>query len=190
MQTPTDIYRVYKHTSISNKGYIGYTKLLMMERWSEELTHSRNKNHKWKIDKAIRKYPEENQWNHNILIDNIPNLEEAKRLEIEMIALYDTYKNGYNSTPGGDGSGPCSEETRRKKSESGKNKLPPTEETRKKIAEVRSLTWQITYPNGETKIIKNLNQFCRENNLNVNCMYHVSQGKHKQHKRFKCIKIS
>jgi hypothetical protein len=92
MQSPNTTYRIYKHTSISGKGYIGYTKLLMMERWKGEVSHSRNKNHKWKIDKAIRKYPNKDQWNHNILIDNIPTLAEAKILEIEMIAKYDTYK--------------------------------------------------------------------------------------------------
>jgi group I intron endonuclease len=95
---------------------------------------------------------------------------------------------------------PDTEETRKKKSESAKNKPPDTEETRKrkreaalnkppvteetkrkqreaarppiseesrkKHAETISLTWQITYPNGTIKNIKNLKQFCRDNNLN------------------------
>jgi hypothetical protein len=122
MQSPNTTYRVYKHTSVSSKGYIGYTYKPMIERWKEELSHSRNLNNVLKIDKALRKYPNKDQWNNKVLIDNIPTLAEAKRLEIEMIAKYDTYKNGYNSTPGGDGNGPMPEETRKKISESTKNK--------------------------------------------------------------------
>jgi hypothetical protein len=33
------------------------------------------------------------------------------------------------------------------------------------VAKALSKTWHITYPNGDIKIITNLNKFCRENNL-------------------------
>jgi hypothetical protein len=141
MQSPTIIYRIYKHTSISGKAYIGYTYKSMIERYGEERKHSRNKNHKWKIDKALRKYPNENQWTHDVLIDDIPTLEEANKIEIEMIAFYDTYKNGYNSTPGGGGHGPNSKETKNNISKAKKgrsNGLEGThksEETKKKMSE-------------------------------------------------------
>jgi hypothetical protein len=204
MQPPTIIYRVYKHTSISGNAYIGYTKLLMMERWKGEVSHSRNPHNNWKIDKALRKYPNKDQWNNKVLIDNIPTLAEAKRLEIKMIAKYDTYKNGYNSTPGGDGHGPKSKETKKKISEGNKNK-PKSEEHKKHLKEnhadfsgknnpsygkeYNTKTYQITFPNGSKIIIKNLRKFCRENNLNNGAMVQIAKGKVKTHKGFKCSKI-
>jgi hypothetical protein len=37
--------------------------------------------------------------------------------------------------------------------------------------------YQISFPSGEIKIIKNLNEFCKENNLNHSNMYQVLKGK-------------
>jgi group I intron endonuclease len=80
----------------------------------------------------------------------------------------------------------CSEETKKKISEGTKNK-PKSEEHKKKIGDSNSkITWQITFPNGEIKIIKNLRKFCRDNNLNHGHMLFVSTGKRKHHKGFKC----
>jgi hypothetical protein len=84
--------------------------------------------------------------------------------------------------------GPMSEKHKKKISEALKNK-PKSEEHKKNIADVLSLTWQITYPNGSIKIIQNLNQFCRENNLNKGNMCNVSQGRQKQHHGFKCLNV-
>ena len=86
-----------------------------------------------------------------------------------------------------------SEETRKKKSKSLKGNhrslgSKRNKEHKRKIADGKALTWQITYPSGETEIIKNLNQFCRDNNLNNGNMCIVAQGKRKQHHGFKCIK--
>jgi hypothetical protein len=83
---------------------------------------------------------------------------------------------------------PRSEETKRKISEAVKGKKQSEESIRKR-AKSLSQTWQITYPNGEIKIIQNMAQFCRDNNLFKNSMYVVAEGKQKQCKGFKCIKI-
>jgi hypothetical protein len=56
----------------------------------------------YKFDNSLRKYPE-NSWIHEVLIDNISTLKEAKNLEIIMIFKFDTFQNGYNSSIGGDG---------------------------------------------------------------------------------------
>jgi group I intron endonuclease len=110
-------YLIYKHTNnISNKAYIGYTHLTIENRWKGHLKESRNNISKRKISKAIRKYPKDS-WTHEILIDNIPTLKEAKNLEIIMIFKYDTYHHGYNLTLGGDGCGKPSEETKKHLSE-------------------------------------------------------------------------
>jgi hypothetical protein len=117
-----NIYLIYKHTSPSGKSYIGYTYKTIEERWKIHLNDS--KRGLRKFHKAILKYPNENQWLHKVLINNILTLQEAKKLEIEMIAKYDTYHNGYNMTPGGDGSGHISEKTKQKMSEIHKGKIP------------------------------------------------------------------
>ena len=51
------------------------------------------------------------------------------------------------------------------------------------------INYQIIFPSGKKEIIKNLKQFCRENNLIDSNMYAVLKGKRKQHKGFKCEKV-
>ncbi|HMH10811.1 MAG TPA: hypothetical protein VK553_08890 [Candidatus Nitrosopolaris rasttigaisensis] len=46
--------------------------------------------------------------------------------------------------------------------------------------------WMVTNPNGDTKKIKSLNQFCIDNNLTQSLMWAVSQGKQTHHKHWKC----
>ena len=85
-----------------------------------------------------------------------------------------------------------SEESKRKISESKKGKkltqehkekviksltgrIQP-ETQKKKVAEKLSKTWKITNPNGETFIIENLRNFCKDNSLDQG---NLSRGKHK-----------
>ena len=99
------MYIIYKHTNtITGLSYIGYTKNGMEVRWSEHCGRALKRKIKlsFKFDNALRKYPE-STWIHEILLKDIPSLEEAQIKEIEMIALYDTFKNGYNSCLGGGG---------------------------------------------------------------------------------------
>jgi len=230
-------YLIYKHTSPSGKLYIGYTSDTIDERWRIHLRDSKNK--EWKFSKALRKYPNENQWKHEILIDNIPTLEEAKNLEVLCIFYYDTFINGYNSTIGGDGVGRLSEETKRKISKTQKDrfknpiirkqrseqaifqwknpklrklrselttrqfkdfesrremseKLKGRKQSEKQIKDKikrQSLNWLIIYPNGKKKLIKNLNNFCKKNNLIPPSMYRVSSGIRKHHRGFSCKKL-
>ncbi len=74
----------------------------MEERWT---THQKNKDFSKKQSRkfynALRKYPE-CTWLHEIL-GTCETIEEAKKLEIRLVEEYDTYRNGYNSTKGGDG---------------------------------------------------------------------------------------
>lgn len=53
----------------------------------------------------------------------------------------------------------------------------------------RSGTYKITKPNGDIEIIKNLAQYCRDNNLNSSTMSQVALGNHKHHKQYKCEKL-
>lgn len=95
------IWSIYKHTSPSGKSYIGYTKQKPKDRWKGGNGYDKDT----KFGKAIAKYGWDN-FSHEIIETNIQSLEEAKQAEIAWIAYYDSYINGYNSTPGGDGIDP------------------------------------------------------------------------------------
>lgn len=87
---------------MNDKVYIGQTVMDIEERFKSHLKPSTiKKRSSYKIYNAMSKYGAENFY-IELLEDNIP-LENLDRKEIEYIALYDSYKNGYNSTPGGDG---------------------------------------------------------------------------------------
>lgn len=88
---------IYKHTSPSGKSYIGMTSKQPEDRWQKGNGYAEHT----KFGKAILKYGWDN-FSHEILEKNIQTLEEAKVREQYYIALFDSYRNGYNSTLGGD----------------------------------------------------------------------------------------
>lgn len=95
---------IYKVTSkINGKIYIGKTESSIEERWKSHLRASFNENHKdynLAFHRAIRKYGED-----NFTIEQIDTGIGAilKEKEQSWIAFYDSHKNGYNCTFGGDG---------------------------------------------------------------------------------------
>jgi len=127
------MYSIYKCTSPSKKSYIGYTNQNIDDRWYEHITTTIH--YDWKFSRALRKYPNEDQWIREILINNILTIKEAKNLEILYIFYYDTFVNGYNSTIGEDGHGPTNEETKRKISIAHKGKKF-SEERKRKLSEI------------------------------------------------------
>lgn len=97
---------IYKITVLPiNKVYIGLdTKpSYKMARWK---THCQNvaKEQTSKLYNAIRSYGVEN-CSIEVLKDNFSTVVELALAEIEYIKQYDSYKNGLNSTTGGDGLG-------------------------------------------------------------------------------------
>ena len=96
---------VYEHLFPNGKRYIGITSKIPKNRWENGNGYS--KEHQNVMYNAIQKYG----WNniqHNILFENL-SFEEAKQIEIELIAKYHTFIhdplcNGYNMTLGGEGS--------------------------------------------------------------------------------------
>ncbi|WP_193224727.1 GIY-YIG nuclease family protein [Bacillus sp. B2-WWTP-C-10-Post-4] len=86
---------------INEKIYIGQTLTDIEERWKSHIRRSRDKTKKYKIYSAMRKYGVENFY-LEILEENISS-EQIDEREIYYISKFNSFKNGYNSTPGGDG---------------------------------------------------------------------------------------
>lgn len=80
-----------------------------------------------------------------------------------------------------------SNEQRKLLSEISKNKIQKYGDNLKIYRE--RCIWEITFPNGEKIITKNLRQFCKEHQLTAPSMIQVSKGNQKHHKNYKCKKL-
>lgn len=97
------IGNIYKIVNcVNEKVYIGKTFNSIYVRFKEHLRDSRRvtQEHR-KLYSAIRKHGELN-FTVELVEENIPE-DLVSEKEIEYIAKYDSYHNGYNSTLGGDG---------------------------------------------------------------------------------------
>lgn len=96
------MFTLYKITcSVSGKIYIGYTKLTANQRLHKHFSEARRNVNSRHLCKAIRKYGEEAFTTETLF--EVPTEQEAKELEKKLIVEYDSFKNGYNKTTGGDG---------------------------------------------------------------------------------------
>ena len=85
--------------SLNNKVYIGQTIQLLQDRWSEHCRKPSSKNEaNMCIKRAILKYGKEN---FRIRELEKCGIEELNEREIYYIKLYNSFRNGYNSTKGG-----------------------------------------------------------------------------------------
>ena len=66
------------------------------------------------------------------------------------------------------------------------NNRPPKKHPSKK----RKSLWQITFPDGEKKIVKSLTKFCKKHDLSQGNMTEIAYGNRLQHKGFKCINLN
>lgn len=120
-------YIVYKHTNKTNgKVYIGITCQKSEKRWMNGYGYRRNDH----FFKSILKYGWDN-FEHEILYENLEKM-QAELLEISLIRFYDSTNpdKGYNIRVGGSASD-CSDETRKKISESNKGRKFSDEHKRK-----------------------------------------------------------
>lgn len=93
------IYKIINN--INNKVYVGKTDLSIEQRWQSHKQDSTKSDIQHRpLYKAIRKYGIE-----NFSIEEVEQCssEEADKREQYWIKYYDSYKNGYNATLGGDG---------------------------------------------------------------------------------------
>lgn len=99
-------YTVYIHRNkINNKCYIGITRQKANERWRNGdgylLKNNNGRYYQPKIARAINKYGWDN-FEHIIWAENLSH-DEACHAEKLLIAMWDTIKNGYNISTGGEG---------------------------------------------------------------------------------------
>lgn len=119
--TKGNLYIIWN--DINDKLYVGVTKRKVHRRFHEHIYASNVEKDNFKFHRAIRKYGAEH-FHAECLLSNIL-LERLPLFEIACIAYFNSYKNGYNSDPGGGGFGKdVSEETRRKMSKIHKGKTP------------------------------------------------------------------
>lgn len=154
-------YVVYKHTSPSNKVYIGITRQNPPEkRWKNGNAYKYNKH----FTNAIQKHGGWDNFKHEILFRGLTK-EEAEQKEIELIAFYKSNQNkfGYNVANGGNCIGTVSEETKKKLSiaHTGKklspehiekirknSKMQFTDELKNKLIELQSIEISQYYSDG------------------------------------------
>lgn len=110
---------IYIATSPSRKCYVGKTTKDLRIRKRDHIGSSRNKNsplYDTKFYRALRKYGDDFIWKE---ICHGNNEEELSKLEKKFILQFDSFKNGYNSTLGGEGAcgRKCSEKTKRRLSD-------------------------------------------------------------------------
>ena len=103
--------KIYKIVNdVNSKIYIGKTTRSLQTRFEEHIKNTSNC--KSAISAAIQKYGEKH-FQIQLIEDNIPD-EQLNQKERYWINFYDSYRKGYNLTPGGDGKSLSDEEILKK----------------------------------------------------------------------------
>ena len=197
---------IYKATNtINGKVYIGQTVCDFHKRQIKHFSKANAEKPSMHFHKALKKYGKDVFiWE---IIEQCQSKQELDDMEFHYIKQYDSFKNGYNMTLGGEGTigRVCDASVRLKISNSKKGTLA-SEETRAKLSRMHrgktkleahvknvansvSRYWEITYPDGNIITIRNLEEFCRNNNLLPSGLAHVAYGRRAHYKGFKCRKI-
>ncbi len=194
---------IYKAVNkINGKCYIGQTSKKLSKRKTDHKSRANTKNFSISaFYPAINKYGWDNfTWE---ILEYCDSKEELDEMEFHYILQYDTYKNGYNLTLGGEGD--CgykhTVETKRIMSKLkegmyfGKDNpfygKTHSDEFKEWQSNNKSREYIIIFPNGSKSTIKNLTKFCKKYKLDRRQMYRVMKGEVKQghHKGFKCKKF-
>ena len=150
---------MYKHTSPSNKSYIGITSKNPEERWG----HNGIQYRKQPFYRAIKKYGWDNI-KHEVIKDGL-NFEEADTLEKSLILKFNSYDPnfGYNIQLGGHNGQVHSAASRKKMSEAAKGrKLSFTEEHKFKISESKKGKCSEKLLSSALKNLDKANNFSRD----------------------------
>lgn len=165
------IYNIYLITCIiNNKKYVGFTSKTLDFRMKVHIQKSE------KVDVALYRAARKYGWNNfkwSVLYQSLDGKHCKNVMEPHFIREYDSIKNGYNMTSGGEGF---------------VGYMPPPEVIQKR-ADGISYDWIVTEPNGNRLQVRNLKKFCRENSLDASQMVKVSKGRQKQHQNYLCERV-
>ena len=184
---------VYMHTNkTNNKVYIGVTSLKPQERWHKDGSGYKRNKYFWR---AIKKYGWDG-FEHIIFAEDLTK-EEACKMEIGLIALYQSNNSsyGYNLSTGGEGGGsgiPWSDEQRKALSNKFKGRILSdewkakigkantgkhhSEETRRKLSEQRAGELNSFYGKTHTQETKNK-------------MSEIKKGKPVTERQLECLEL-
>lgn len=172
---------VYKYTNkINNKSYVGFAKNLdARHSWHKR---SANKGVVSKFYNAIRKYGLDN-FTLEILEESVDRDFLLNQREGFWIAHFDTLKNGYNMTRGGEGGPGGAWSGKKRPSHAQKMKGNNFTDNRNNVYQKKfAKSYKVTYNNGKSETIHNLNKFCRENpKYNLGGMYSAYTKGYKHH---------
>lgn len=180
---------IYKASFPNGKSYIGVTCRSLSKRKVEHISKVRSGS-KLYFHNALRLHKDAVIWE---VLAETSSYEEALVLERKFIKEFDSIKNGYNLTEGGEGTAGLkfSEQQLRRLSESHKGyKMPESQKAaiglansgkRKSYAKSVKRTDIIT---GEIKLYESFQDIVKEQAFDRVTVYKVIQGKRKQHKGY------
>lgn len=193
---------IYKIENLVNgKVYIGQTRQSFRQRKAEHLTRLRAEKRQHRLYAAFRKYGVDNFAFTKLA--SVPNDENLDQVEIDLIAQFDSFRNGYNCNAGGES---LSQETRDKISKAMKGReitwSGKAADTRKRLYGVahkmgnggvgeksrHAKSFEVRSPDGEIIVFKGLRQFCRERELSHNLLLATLKGEQSHHKGYVLLK--
>lgn len=192
------IYKI--ENQVNGKVYIGQTTQALCRRKAEHLTRLRANKRQHKLYQALRKYGEDSF--SFLEIASVPNIEDLDDVEIEIIAQYNSFNRGYNSTAGGD---TLSQETKDKIAEKMRgrkitwsNKMVETKRKNGTLPKKgyggfgkdnkASKSFLVKSPEGDEISFTGLRQFCRDNGLSHNLLLATLSGAQSHHKGYVLLK--
>jgi hypothetical protein len=171
------IYCAYN--KITKKSYIGMTTKSLKDRIDKHYAYANSYRKNAKFQNTLLKY-DKNDFEWSILLNNVNDLEELMRYETMYINLFDTIKNGYNTTLGGFGF--RGKHTKESKIKMSKSNSKPNPKRRKDIVmfnENGDIIGEFKGIQTASDITK-INRKSISNNLNKisnYCRYKKKQGK-------------
>lgn len=182
----------------THKVYIGKS-CQPLTRWGRH-KHEANVGNNAHLYKAMRKYGIENAV-FEVIVTCLEDTKDcANHCEKLLIEQYDSFNNGYNMTPGGDGPGigaehhnygkhwKLSPSTKAKMSKAQKGKNNPmygkkiSAAGQKLRTDACSHIWKIYRTDNRIDTIKNLTKWAKNNNYSQGCLHMVFTGKYPKHK--------
>lgn len=189
---------IYSITNtVTGQRYIGATKQGLARRKGEHIYRFNLGERDHKLYQGMREHGIEN-FKFSVIC-NALKAEYLDDLEKLFIERYDTYRNGYNMTYGGD---TVSDETREKLRAIHKgrkitwaHKMVEAKRRNgtlghampKGAANKLAKTYIVRLPDGSERRVHGLNQFCKEHGLSTQSMLQILQGRQKSHRGYSLL---